>query len=429
MSYGAPPLLSVFLVHFAALALSRRSARWKHLDVDTTAATRPQLSARATNLRSSVIRDLLRIVDDPSVLSMAGGLPAPEAFPTGALTSAAAADFSDPGTWQYSPTDGNASLCEWIAQQSGTGRSAAEVVVTHGSQQALDLVVRALCDPGDLVAADCPGYLGALQVFEANGCRLLSVPVDDHGLQVDDLAERLAAGARPRLVYTCPTFQNPTGVTMPDERRRSLAALADHYGFAVVEDDPYSRLRWHGTPVPPISTYTDNGVWLSTFSKTLSPGMRLGWLVGPDWLVAAVTRLKQSADLHTSTVAQRLALRIVTDPGWYDSHLRRIVPLYAQRASTLAARLDEHLGQQVTFKQPSGGLFLWATLPGVDTDALLPVAVRHGVAFVPGSAFGAGSTTLRLSYATLGHDDLDDGARRLAAAIRLASRTATPRPG
>lgn len=391
--------------------------------MDTTAPTRPQLSARATNLRSSVIRDLLRIVDDPSVLSLAGGLPAPEAFPTDALVNAAAADFSDPGTWQYSATDGNAGLCDWIARQSGTGRSAAEVVVTHGSQQALDLVVRALCDPGDRVAADCPGYLGALQVFEANGCRVLSVPVDDHGLDVDVLAEQLAGGARPRLVYTCPTFQNPTGVTMPDERRRSLAALADHYGFAVVEDDPYSRLRWQGIPGPPISTYTDNGIWLSTFSKTLSPGMRLGWLVGPDWLVTAVTRLKQSADLHTSTVAQRLALRVVTEPGWYDSHLRRIVPLYAERAVTLADRLEEHLGDQVSFERPNGGLFLWATLPGVDTDALLPAAVSHGVAFVPGSAFGASSTTMRLSYATLGHQDLDEGARRLAAAVQLAGRT------
>ena len=384
----------------------------------------PRLSRRAAGLRSSVIRDLLKLTEREDVLSLAGGLPAPETFPMAELLAAAPDLLADAGSVQYSSTEGHAALRAWIAERSGLGADPDRVVVTHGSQQALDLVVRALCDPGDVVVIDSPGYLGALQVLEANECAIVPVPVDDQGLDTDHLATLLAAGLRPRLLATCPTFQNPTGVTMSPSRRLALAALADRYGFVVVEDDPYRALRWAGHDHPPIAASTEHGVWISTFSKTLAPGLRLGWLVAPAWLATAVTRLKQSADLHTSTLTQRLAAGLVTQPGWFDAHVAGLVPLYRDRSRALAAALRAELGDRIELTEPDGGMFLWARLPGVDTTALLPAAVDGGVAYVPGTAFhtaddpAAGHDTLRLSFATLPPAQLTEATRRLATVVR-----------
>lgn len=378
------------------------------------------LSARARGVRSSAIRDLLKLTEQPGILTLAGGLPAPDTFPTGALADAAARVLADPAALQYSTTEGHLALREWIAARATGDVEPDDVLVTTGSQQGLDLVVRALCDPGDTVAADCPGYLGALQVLQANGCRILPVTVDEHGLDPTALEALLTAGERPKLVYSCPSLQNPTGTTLPLDRRRALAALADRYGFVVVEDDPYSALRWAGEHPPPITTLTDRAVWLSTFSKTLAPGLRLGWMVAPEEVRLAATRLKQAVDLHTPTLSQRLAADLVTRPGWFDSHLRDLVPVYRERAEALAGALRVELGDRATFAPPEGGMFLWVRLAGVDTDALLPRAVEHGVAFVPGSVFhvdGGGTSSLRLSFATLSPDDLAEATRRLRATL------------
>ncbi|QYG95145.1 PLP-dependent aminotransferase family protein [Iamia sp. SCSIO 61187] len=378
------------------------------------------LSQRAQGVRSSAIRDLLKLTEQPGILSLAGGLPAPESFPTGALAEAAASALADPATVQYTTTEGLPALREWIAARCDADVGPDDVLVTTGSQQALDLIVRSLCDPGDTVAADCPGYLGALQVLQAGGCRVLPVTVDEDGLDPEALAALLEAGERPRLVYTCPSLQNPTGTTLPVARRRRLAELADRYGFVIVEDDPYSSLRWAGTQPPAMVTMTDRAVWLSTFSKTLAPGLRLGWMVGPPELRGAATRLKQSADLHTPTLSQHLAVDLVTRPGWFAAHLAGLVPRYQERAGALAAALRDQLGDRATFVEPEGGMFLWLELPGVDTDALLPRAVEHGVAFVPGSVFhvdGGGHSALRVSFATLAPDALAEATARLARAL------------
>ncbi len=378
------------------------------------------LSARARGVRSSAIRDLLKLTERPGILTLAGGLPAPDTFPTGALAEVAAKVLADPDAVQYSTTEGHLPLREWIATRAHGRVDPDDVLVTTGSQQGLDLVVRALCDPGDTVAADAPGYLGALQVLQANGCRVLPVPVDEHGLDPDALEGLLVAGERPRLVYSCASLQNPTGTTLPLARRRRVAELADRYGFVVVEDDPYSALRWAGEQPPPMTTLTDRAVWLSTFSKTLAPGLRLGWMVAPEPIRAAATRLKQAVDLHTPTLSQRLAAELVTRPGWFDAHLRDLVPVYQQRAQALAAALHEQLGERASFAEPEGGMFLWVGLDGVDTDALLPRAVEHGVAFVPGSVFhvdGGGDAHVRLSFATLDPSSLAEATRRLRTAL------------
>jgi 2-aminoadipate transaminase len=378
------------------------------------------LSRRALGVRSSAIRDLLKLTEQPGVLSLAGGLPAPETFPTGALAEAAQTLLTDPATVQYATTEGLPALREWVAARCAAAVGPDDVLVTTGSQQGLDLVVRALTDPGDTVAADCPGYLGALQVLQASGCRVLPVAVDEAGLDPAALEALLDAGERPKLVYTCASLQNPTGTTLPPARREHLAALADRYGFVIVEDDPYSALRWAGEQPDPMTTLTDRAVWLSTFSKTLAPGLRLGWMVGPPELLGAATRLKQSADLHTPTLSQHLAAAVVTRPGWFDRHVTDLVPVYRERAVALAATLHDQLGDRASFAEPAGGMFLWVTLDGVDTDALLPRAVEHGMAFVPGSVFhvdDGGRDALRLSFATLDPPTLVEGVARLVRAL------------
>lgn len=403
------------------MALGRRVAQragW----VIVSASSPISLSARAQGVRSSAIRDLLKLTEQPGILSLAGGLPAPETFPVGAFAEAAPGLLSDPASVQYTTTEGLPALREWVAERvpPAAAMGPDDVLVTTGSQQGLDLVVRALADPGDTVAADCPGYLGALQVLQANGVRVLPVTVDADGLDPDALEAHLAAGERPKLVYTCASLQNPTGTTLTVERRRRLAELADRYGFVIVEDDPYSALRWGGEQPDPMVTLTDRAVWLSTFSKTLAPGLRLGWVVGHPDLLAACTRLKQSADLHAPTLSQHLAAAVVTRPGWFDQHVAGLVPTYRERAGALAAALRAELGDRATFADPVGGMFLWVALDGVDTDALLPRAIEEGVAFVPGSVFhvdGGGTGAVRLSFATLDPETLHEGAHRLATAL------------
>lgn len=379
------------------------------------------LSRRVQAARSSVIRDLLKVVEQPGMLSLAGGLPAPESFPVDRMRAAvdrvlgASTGLASP--LQYGPTEGVGPLRDWVAAQAGATQE--QVVITTGSQQALDLLAHALCDPGDEVVVEHPAYLGALQALEAAGARLVPVTSDTHGIRVDELAERLAAGLRPKACYVAPNFQNPTGATLALERRGALAELADRYGFVVIEDDPYRELRFRGTQLPQVRTFGANVVSLGSTSKVLAPGLRVGWLVAPTWLVPAVVRLKQGRDLHTSSLSQWLAHDVLTDDAFLAGHRPVLASLYAERCDALCAALTARLGDGVSFDRPEGGMFVWARLAGVDTTALLPVAAAGGVAFVPGSAFhldGGGAEHARLSFATLDPAGLDEAVRRLAAA-------------
>jgi 2-aminoadipate transaminase len=383
-----------------------------------------RLSGAVARIESSAIRDLLKITERPDVISLAGGLPAPEAFPRDVIASEAAGVLADdPSALQYSTTEGYEPLRAWAASRlfdgAGPEVDAGAVVVTHGSQQALDLVARAVLDPGDVVAMPDPGYVGAIQALRLAGGALMGVPSDDEGMDVSALAARLAgpAGVRPALVYVVPNFHNPSGATLSVERRRSLAELAEHYGFVVVEDDPYGELRWRGAARPPVAAFTDRVVSLRTVSKTVCPGLRVGFVAAPPALRQALVLMKQAVDLHTSTLAQRVVHRVVTRPGFYDAHLARLRPLYRERADALCAALRTTLAGRVDFAEPEGGMFVWARLPGVDTDALLVRAVDAGVGFVPGSAFavedGHGDE-LRLSFATSPPAELGEGVRRLA---------------
>lgn len=394
-------------------------------------APRRPPSAVAGRIGSSAIRDLLHLTERPEVLSLAGGLPAPEGFPAAALAEAAAELLADtPDGLQYATTEGRPDLRHWVASRTPAA-DADRVLVTHGAQQAIDLVARAVAGPGDTVVLPDPGYVGAIQALRATGARLVGVPVDDDGLAVDVLADQLAAGLRPRLVYVVADLDNPTGTTLAEDRRRALVALAEHHGFWILEDDPYGALRWSGTTPVPLAGRSDRVVSVGTTSKILAPGLRVGWVVAEAGLARDLVVLKQATDLHTSALGQALAAAVLTRPGFLPAHLDTLRARYRERAAALATALLTHLGPAIAPAPPEGGMFTWLRLPGVDTGSLLDRALAEGMAFVPGAAFAVttpATEALRLSFATAAPAEIDEAVRRLARALDANGAAPEGRP-
>ena len=387
----------------------------------------------ADRVGSSAVRDLLRLAGRPGLLSLAGGLPDPGSFPAAAISTATAAILANEpaAALQYAPTEGDPELRSWILAHRSAG-PANDVLVTHGSQQALDLIVRATVEPGEPVVVADPAYVGAIQILRLARADIVGIPADDEGLDVAALATRLAAGLRPRLVYTVSTFHNPTGATLTDERRRHLAALADRYGFLIVEDDPYGELRWAGPRPAPLASCSERVVTLGSFSKVLSPGLRVGYAVGPTDLIADLVLVKQAADLQTATLNQAIIRDVVTRPGWFDAHVEGLRTTYRDRAAALADALDRHLGAEIDLAPPQGGMFVWITFRDqrLDTRALLAAAIERGVAFVPGDAFAVHRDlrrSARLSFATADAIELDEAAARLADAFAATVAVAVSR--
>ncbi len=383
---------------------------------------------RTKRLRSSAIRDLLKLTEQADVLSLAGGLPTPDSFPMSELRREADRLLGEFGasTVQYSATDGVLALREWISgwASESFGRTVAvagEILVTHGSQQALDLLAKVLIDPGDVVVMQTPAYLGAIQSMELFEPVFEAVPGDEFGLDTAVFEARLQSGLRPKLVYVVANFHNPSGATLSLERRQHLARLAEQYGFIIVEDDPYGAIRFAGQPIAPLASMSNRVVHLSTFSKIVAPGFRVGWMIGPPELIAMCAKAKQAADLHTQTFGQHLLASIVAQPGWLDAQKKRIVPMYRDRCTALADALDEQLPGRIRFTRPEGGMFLWAEIPEVtNATQFLARAVAHGVAFVPGSAFTIDQTpsgTVRFSYSTLSPVQLHTAVERVKSAL------------
>lgn len=398
-------------------ALSIQDAPTRPIDPEVPVLT---LSTASRAVRGSSIRDLLALTSRPEVISLAGGLPAADLMPRERIAAAAAAALTDPASVQYGETAGLPALRAVLAahESARCGREVTGVVVTTGSQQGLDLVARALLDPGDAVMVEDPAYVGALQVFRAAGAALHPVPLDADGMQVDVLDRQLRAGLRPRLVHTVSTFHNPRGVTLSPGRRVRLAALAERYGFLVVEDDPYGLLAFDGAPPLPIAAHSDRVVRLGSASKILAPALRVGWLHGPPELTAAVERLKQCTDLCTSSLTQAIAAELLADTTWFGDHLHRVRTAVASRAAAFTGAVARHL-PGVTCPVPAGGMFCWLELPGVDTTALLPRALEHGVGFVPGAAFAVrepAPSALRCCYASHPEPVITEAVRRLARA-------------
>ncbi|MFK4151233.1 PLP-dependent aminotransferase family protein [Streptomyces fungicidicus] len=391
-------------------------------------APTPQFAARARTVGGSPVRDILAVTARPEVINFAGGLPAPELFDADGIAAAYRTVLA--GTparaLQYSTTEGEPALRAALAERTttrGLPTTPDDLLVTTGSQQALSLLATALVEPGDTVLVESPCYLAALQAFALAGARVVAVPGDEHGIDPQALDD-LVARERPKLLYTVPTFQNPTGRTLPAARRAAVAEVAARRGLWIVEDDPYGELRYAGTRVPWIAAHPgaeDRTVLLGSFSKVMAPGLRLGWLRAPAGLRRACAVAKQAADLHTPTVNQLAAARYLADND-LDAHVARVAGIYGTRRDAMLAGLPDALPDGSAWTRPDGGMFLWARLPdGHDTTALLPEVVRHDVAYVPGAPFYAGDpdrATLRLCFVTQTPDEITEGLRRLGNALR-----------
>jgi 2-aminoadipate transaminase len=386
------------------------------------------LSRRLAGTETSPVRDLLELAERPEVISLAGGLPAPDTFDVDGLAEAFAAVLSGPDArraLQYSLTEGDPGLREHLAarlREGGLDCSGSDVIVTTGSQQALGLIASALLDPGDAVLVEDPTYLAALQSFGLADARPVAVPSDEDGPEPDALIE-LARAHRAKAVYLIPTFQNPTGRTIAAARRAALAEAAAAAGLWVIEDDPYSALRLEGSPVDLLAAHPaahERTIVVQTLSKVLSPGLRIGYLRAPARLRGPLAVAKQAADLHSPTINQ-LAASVWLERHDLGAHIAGLAAHYRPRRDALLAGLAEHLPAGSSWTSPEGGLFVWVTLPpGFDAEVLLGAALERGVAFVPGRFFYAGPghpETLRLSFATASPAELREGAARLGSAI------------
>jgi 2-aminoadipate transaminase len=398
-----------------------------------------RFAQRTQRMTSSAIRELLKLTEKPDVISFAGGLPAPELFPCAEVERATEKVLRGQGqtALQYAPTEGYLPLRELLVRQMaryGIRVKPANVMITSGSQQGLDLVGKLFVNAGDRILTESPTYLGALQAWSAYQADYLTVPVDDDGLDVEKLEAQLRGG--PKFLYILPNFQNPAGVTLSLERRRRLVELANHYGAPIVEDDPYGQLRYEGEHLPPLvqidaelhgcaqqdCEFTGDVLYLSTLSKTLAPGLRIAWVVAPEAVISRLVQMKQGADLHTSTFCQMVAYEVARD-GFLDRHVRKIREVYGERRNAMLGALERHFPHEVRWTKPHGGLFLWITLPsGFDSSELLKEALdKERVAFVPGASFfprGGGERTLRLNFSYAGPEVIDEGVRRLGDVIK-----------
>lgn len=384
------------------------------------------LAARAAKMNPSVIREILKVTEKPGIISLAGGLPSPKTFPVDAFARAAATVLAEdgPAALQYAASEGLPALREAVAQWLPWDVDPAQVLITTGSQQGLDLVAKVLVDEGSRVLVETPTYLGALQAFSPMEPTIVSVASDDEGPLVDDFAATAGHDSgRARFMYLLPNFQNPTGRTMSEARRAALVAKADELGVPLVEDNPYGDLWFDQPPPAPLTARNPEGcIYLGSFSKVLAPGLRLGYVVAPQAIYPKLLQAKQAADLHSPSFNQRLVAEVLKD-GFLERHVPTIRALYKRQRDAMHAALERELASLgVTWSRPDGGMFLWARLPeGMNAIDLLPEAVERNVAFVPGAAFYAeapDARTLRLSFVTASPAQIDAGIKALADAVR-----------
>jgi 2-aminoadipate transaminase len=406
---------------------------------------------RTKSVHSSAIRELLKIVQNPKIISFAGGLPAPDVFPVERFREACSKVLEKNAkiALQYGATEGYEPLREMIARHTsryGVKAKPEHVLITAGSQQALDLIGKLLINPGDRVLVEAPTYLGALQAFNVYGAEYLCVPSDEDGLRTDLLEEPLRSG--PKFMYVLPNFQNPGGTTLAEGRRHELVLLAERFGIPIIEDDPYGQLRYEGEHLTPLVALDrenlrrrdrgysiGNVIYLSTFSKTLSPGLRLGWIVAPPEVIVKLVQLKQGADLHTSTFVQMVAHEVAKD-DFLNEHIKVIRRVYGERRDVMLQALEEYFPPEVSWTRPLGGLFLWVTLPmGMDSHRLFESALKENVAFVPGDSFYSGNgfaseglRHFRLNFSNAEPEKIREGIRRLSVAIKNQLAGLEPEP-
>lgn len=399
---------------------------------------------RTQRMASSTVRELLKLTERPDIISFAGGLPAPDIFPLKEFTEACQVVIRDHGAsaLQYGTTEGCLPLREMIVRHSdryGIKVTADNILITCGSQQGLDLLGRIFINRGDRILVESPTYLGALQAWNGFGAEYVTVPSDNDGMVTDELEEALRTG--PKFIYVLPNFQNPTGSTLSLERRMKLVELADRYGVPIIEDDPYGQLRYEGEHLPAVVVLDDqyranshpyyhgNVIYLSTFSKILSPGLRLGWVIAPPEVIRKLVQAKQGSDLHTATFNQLVAYQISKD-GFLDKHIKEIRKVYGQRRDVMLAAMDRYFPPEVEWTQPLGGLFLWGTIPDyLNSKELLKDALEQKVAFVPGEPFyprGGGNNTMRLNFSFAKPEIITEGISRLGKVLTEKIKATAP---
>ena len=387
-----------------------------------------KLAERAAKMNSSAIREILKLTDRPGIISMAGGLPSPKAFPLDAFSEACQTVMQRDGAaaLQYSTTEGFAPLRQAIADFLPWNVDPEQVLITTGSQQALDLIGKVFLDKGSRLLVEKPTYLGALQAFTPMEPVAVGVDSDDEGMLIADFEKQVGTGAdKARLAYVLPNFQNPTGRTMSDARRQALVETARELDIPLIEDNPYGDLWYEQEPHLPLAARNPEGViYMGSFSKVLAPGLRIGFIVAPKSVYGKLTQAKQAADLHTPSFNQRVVAEVIKD-GFLNRHVPTIRAMYkVQRDVMLMALEREMAGLDVQWTRPVGGMFLWVKLPeGMDAQALLAKAVERNMAFVPGAPFYAGepqNNTLRLSYVTVSAEQINIGIAALADAIKAS---------
>lgn len=389
------------------------------------------VASRSANLPPSPFNGLEAVRKIPGVIYFAGGTPPLEMLPVHRLRQAVADSWENPGTiLHYGESQGYPGLLDVISQrmaQRGAPVDPARLMVTNGSQQGIDLIARTLFDPGDFVVVEGPTYFGAMQVFDCFEVNYRTVEIDSEGLILEQLEAAFAAEPTPKALYTVPTFQNPTGVTISMERRKKIIELSKKFNVPIIEDDPYGELHFAGNETPPLFALDDDIIHLGTFSKTLAPSLRMGWMVMPEPLIPTLVNSKEAVDIQSDRLVQRAVVSAIED-GWLDQHLTEARELYAARCQRMLDGLAREMPEGTRWITPGGGFFVWVLLPdGLTSNELLPIAGEHGVAYLPGSAFYPDQRhepALRLGFSTLPEAEIDEGIRRLGKATADAlSRT------
>ena len=387
-----------------------------------------RLAKRTKGMKPSFIREILKFTADPEIISFAGGLPAPDFFPIREFGEACQHVLQTNGeqALQYGPTEGYPPLKLFIAEmlsKYGISVETENLIMTNGSQQALDLIGKLFIDPGDCMITSAPTYLGALQAWESYQAKFCPLSIDDEGMKVDDLPGILNSGHGHKLIYVLPNFHNPGGTTMPLERRERLVEIAREHDLVIIEDDPYGELRYEGEYITPIFRLApERTIYLSTFSKTLAPGIRLAYVAAPKQIISRFVEAKQGSDLHTGTFVQ-MVVNDICQRGFLRQHVRRLRGVYSQRRDMMIDAIAEHWPQECTYTRPKGGLFLWAQTPeGINTREFIDKALENNVAYVPGFAFypgeAGGDHAMRLNFSYANEELINEGIYRLGMAMK-----------
>ncbi len=382
-------------------------------------------ASRMSKVPRSFVREILKITEDPEIISFAGGLPNPNSFPHREIAETASKVLKENGkeALQYSTTEGYRPLREWIAwryRSKGLTVHPDNILITNGSQQGLDLVGKIFVDRDDKILVERPTYLAAIQSFGLYEPEFISVPLVEDGINVNAL-ENILSSQKVKLFYSIPNFQNPTGITYSKNKRHEIASILQKHDTVLVEDNPYGEIRFMGADIPPIKSYLENSVLLGSFSKIVSPGIRLGWIVADDKVMEKLVIAKQTSDLHSNYLAQRIVYRYLTDYD-FEEHLKNIQKMYRNQRDTMVSMIKKYFPPEVKYTQPEGGMFLWVTLPKeISSMELFNIAIKEKVAFVPGEAFYTADpekNTLRLNFSNSDDEKIEEGIKRLSKVIK-----------